>query len=585
MFRTLRHPWPRAWWWLALAWLLPLLVQAAPPAIELGASHAVLPLTGYAEYWIDDSARLTQNDVAARADALPWRPVLPNALYAVRGKVLWMRFAARPAPNHLPSFLLLPESGLNRAVLYYRDRQDQWVEQEAGDIRPVADWPIPSRYPTFVLAEDGRTQPITYLLRLEQGRMPLSVTPLLQSRKGFSAARDHEQLLHGAYFGLVVAIGLLALALSVAWRDRVLALFALYVGAMGLAQLAQLGLGAQYVWPAWPAFNRLSTFALAPLATAAALWLLRAVTVPRRSSRWLDVAVLGLLVALPASVLLDAVLQQPATRALMDWLMLAAVALMGVMLSAAWRRGEDWHIRLIALACVPMLALALAPLLSMAQFIPTGIVTRYATSAVMLLQMPLLLYALSLRSSHRREALVRRQAMATTDPLTGLALEHVLLLRLDATLRRAWKESHEFVLVAVRVTNLNDIVARGGQRAGEGALVLAASTLKRHARDQDAVARVGEQDFALLMEAPVDASHARAGVEQLLLSLRRQAERLPAEVRPHIEVGYAVLPKDTLDARLVLEMLLARLDTSAPAASPPPTAAARAPAVSHLAIR
>lgn len=124
MFRTLRHPWPRAWWWLALAWLLPLLVQAAPPAIELGASHAVLPLTGYAEYWIDDSARLTQNDVAARADALPWRPVLPNALYAVRGKVLWMRFAARPAPNHLPSFLLLPESGLNRAVLYYRDRQD-----------------------------------------------------------------------------------------------------------------------------------------------------------------------------------------------------------------------------------------------------------------------------------------------------------------------------------------------------------------------------------------------------------------------------------------------------------------------------
>ncbi len=574
--------------WLLATLLWPLLAHAAPPAIALGSGPTTVSLAGQAEYWIDDSGTLTQDEVTARAASLPWRPVAIGARYPIHQKTLWIRFtAATIAPDSDPWFMVLPYSGLDRALLYHRKRDGGWHVQEAGDARPVAEWPLPGRLPTFALADDGRSEPIGYLLRLEHARIGLSVTPRLYARPALSVARDLEQSLQGAYFGLVVAIGLVALALAVAWRDRLFALLALYFGAMGAAQMAHLGLGAQYVWHDWPAFNRISTVVFAPLAAAASLWLMRAITAPRRSSRWLDVAVRTVLWALPASVLLDTALQLPATREMMGWLMLGAVALIGAMLVAAWRRGDDPHLPLVALAWLPMLLVVIAPLLSLLELLPASPLTRYGTSMASLLQMPMLLYALSLRSSSQRETLARQQAMATTDPLTGLALEHVLLLRLDATLKRAWKEGLPFALVAVRVTNLQQIVAAGGQRAGERALVFTASGLRHHAREQDAVARVGGQDFALLMEAPVTPAQAEATLNHLRHALAHHAERLPAEQRPQVAIAHAALPQDTLGARLVLDRLLQTIEPP-PTAAPParaPDAPARPPTVTHLAIR
>lgn len=570
-----------------LLWCLwvPRLV-CAEPVVELMPTAAKLSLVGQADYWIDQDGKLAYDTVAERAHALPWQPVEAGARYPIDHQVLWMRFTVRYAPDTSAWFLVLPYSGLDRAVLYFQDAKGRWITQEAGDARPVSEWPMPGRFPTFPLAENTGTEPVTYFLRLEHARIGLSVTPRLQSRHSLATSRENEQLLQGAYFGLVVLMGMLALALALAWRDRVFALFALYVAAMGVAQMAHLGFGHSHVWSAFPAFNRTSTFVLAPLATMAGVWLIRAIAVPARSGRWLDTAAMGITWALPAAVVLDTLVQHSLTRELMSWLMLLAVMLIGVMLVAAWRRRDDRHIKLVALACLPMLLMVIAPLLSMVQLIPASGLTRYSTSVAALLQIPMLLYALAVRHGAQREALVRQEAMATTDPLTGLALEHVLLLRLDATLKRAWKESLDFALVALRVVNLEEIVATHGQRAGERAMVLASYGIKRFAREQDAVARVGEHDIALLMEAPVSPEHTRKSVERLLTSLQRQAEQLPAGVRPRIEVGYAVLPKDSLDARLVLDLLLGGLPTATkPPPAPIPHPTLRQATASHLLAR
>ena len=571
-----------------LAFLLaPWAACAAAPLLVLDRQEESLSLAGRAEYWIDDSGALTHLQVAARADGLPWQPVRAGARYPIHDKSLWLRFRA-VVPDDERWYMVLPYSGIDRAAFYVRGRDGGWSVQEAGDATPVADWPLPGRLPTFTLADTRRGEPVDYLLRLEHARVSLSVTPVLHARESLAAARDLEQSLQGAYFGLVIAMGLLALALAVAWREPLFALLALYVAALGVAQLAHLGLGAQYVWHAWPAFNRLSTFVLAPLAMASGLWLARALTLPRRSSRWLDRLTLWLAWALPGSALLDVLLQQPYSRALMGWLMLAALALIGALLAAAWRRGDDRYLPHIALACLPMLLATVAPLLSMLELQPASFLTRYGTSVAALLQMPTLLYALSLRSSSQRETLARQQAMATTDPLTGLALEHVLLLRLDATLKRAWKENQPFALIAVRVTNLPQIVAAGGQRAGERALVVTASGLRHRARAQDAVARVGGHEFALLLEAPVTPTEAQATLDELRRTLAQQAERLPPEQRPQVAIASSALPQDTLGARLELDRLLHKLappPLAAPAAPRASHAAVRPPAVSHLAVR
>ena len=104
-----------------------------------------------------------------RAPRLPWRCARPDQQHRLDGKALWIRFDADGAGERA----LVPRSRLlrhrPRAAVLPRPRRP-WVVQEAGDSRPVSQWPVPGRVPTFALARRPAT-PVRYWVRIEHERV------------------------------------------------------------------------------------------------------------------------------------------------------------------------------------------------------------------------------------------------------------------------------------------------------------------------------------------------------------------------------------------------------------------------------
>lgn len=527
-----------------------------PPAvIELDARvRPVVPLPGHAQFWIDSGGQLDIDAVVRQGDALDWRPVLDEARYPLDGQVLWFRFRAHQQSAPQRWFIELMDSGIDRAVLYQRSGDDAWHRQEAGDAVPVPHWPVPGRLPTFSLTTKTEA-PVDYWLRVEHARVAYSAPIRLISGTPLAVSRDQEQFLLGGYFGLLAMVLMMALALSIAWRDRLMIGYAAYVASVGITQLGQLGTGAQYVWPYWDGWNRLSTFVAPSLSAVVGLLFIRMLTEPARSSVWLDRAVLAVAALTTTLVLLDIAVPLGATYRLIGDVLLL-LALVAVCMALAWRRSPDRHLRLAILGFMPMLLLALFPLARTLGLIATSGLTRYGLAIGAALEMPILLYAIATGVASRREARVRAAASATTDALTGLANLRVLTPRLDGALARADKQGSSFAVLVVHVANWKDIAAAHGLQAAERALVLTASRLRRIAGEVDPAARVSEADFAVLLEAPTTRPDAIARARRIFDEGARDSALLAKGDALDLRVSVAMLPRKPLNGAAVLRWML-----------------------------
>ena len=550
-----------------LLWLLALqpALGADAGTIQLGSDAAVISLDGRASYWIDTAPpglQLEVQTLESRANALPWRVREPRQQYPINEQVLWFQFDAETGQADPHWYVELAASGLDRAVLYYRDPDGHWVSQEAGDTKAVSAWPLPGRFPTFQLSNQTG-QPVRYWLRIEYARVNFSAPIAIRHLSSLAISRDREQFLLGTYFGLVVLVTLVASASALAWRDGSFASYAVYVATLGLGQAAYLGIGAQYLWTDFLEWNRVSTFVLPSLSAAVGLWFVRGVTEPARHSHLLDRLALGTMVLLSAVTLADALVPATGSYTVVSLLILFSLILIGAMIATVWLYGDDPDIQLIALGFAPVVLFALFPLARTLGLIPTGFLTRYGLPIGAALEMPILLYALNVRSSRRREAQVRARALATTDPLTGLAHHRILLLRLEAALLRARKKNQPIpcALLVVRVANLEAIRTTHGREAAERALVLTASRLRHVISDVDVAARVGDQQFALLLEGPVTAADAQLCATHVVARGLRESPVLPAGMTLRLQVAAAFLPAEPVTAEQTLAWVLGAANT------------------------
>ncbi len=531
---------------------------AAPaPPIELSAQQQSVPLEGRVRYWLEPGGTKTVDEVEAGATALPWAVRRAGQQLRVDGHALWMQFdAVATGPERW--FVALSSSGLDRAQLFYRGPDGRWVVLEAGDTRPVSQWPVPGRVPTFELSHQTG-QAVRYWLRVEHARFDFAVPMTLYSQSKLLEVREREQFLLGAYFGLAALIVFVTLASALRYRDRDFATYGVYVVLLSAGQAAYLGVGAQHLWDTWLRWNQLSTFLLPGLGSAAGLWFVHRVTEPARFSRGLNHAVRALIALLLAAVIADAFVPTRATVSLALVLMLAAVLMVGVLVVLVWRQGDDPSIRLIALGFLPVLVSALFPVLRGLNLIPNSPLTRYGLTLGSAIEMPILYYALSLRLARRREAQLRASALPRTDALTGLADGRSLLQRLEAALSRARSQKHPCALLGVKIANFDAIAAEYGREVLERALVVAGSHVRRAATDIDLAARVGEREFALLLEGPTTTETASARAQQVVASGLRQAQALPPGVMLKFQVVVAMLPERDHDAAGSLQWLMAGL--------------------------
>jgi diguanylate cyclase (GGDEF)-like protein len=533
---------------------LPVLSQPAPEPLVLGNGGAV-PLEGKALYWIDAARLQTPEELERQGPAITWKVRQAGQQHRLNGEALWIRFDAE-VRGHEAWYFSVASSGIDRVQMFHRSDDGRWVVQEAGDSRPVSQWPVPGRVPTFELARPTG-KPVTYWVRIEHARVDFGAELTLRSQSNLLGVREREQFLLGGYFGVALLLALVALANAATYRDRNFASYALYLITFTLGQAAYLGVGAQHLWNHALEWNAVSTFLLPGLSAVAALSFVQVVTEPARFSRLLNQLAWGLILALLIAVILDAWLPSRTIMHARLGLTTAALALVCLLIGYVWRKGDDTEIRIIALGFVPVLVMALFPIARGFGLLPNNVFTRYGLAIGAAVEMPILFYALSRRGSRRREAQLRASALPRTDALTGLADRRNVLQRMEASLKRARSQKHTCALLVVRLGNYEAIVAEYGREMLDRALVVTASHLRRCAADIDLAARVAEHDFALLLEGPTSTDLANARAQQVVASGLRPSAALPPELTLRLQVTVAALPGEQRDAAATLQWMLA----------------------------
>ncbi|MEI9811560.1 MAG: HD domain-containing phosphohydrolase [Acidobacteriota bacterium] len=140
---------------------------------------------------------------------------------------------------------------------------------------------------------------------------------------------------------------------------------------------------------------------------------------------------------------------------------------------------------------------------------------------------------------------------ATTDVLTGLANARSLFLHLDGELARA-RRHHDSVTVLVcdldRFKQLNDL---HGHMEGNRALKLVAQAIKKQCREYDFVARMGGDEFVVVLP-----SHRLESIEAKVDHLRQAVSQAGSEIAGAVSlgmsVGHASFPDDGEDAEALL---------------------------------
>jgi diguanylate cyclase (GGDEF)-like protein len=151
----------------------------------------------------------------------------------------------------------------------------------------------------------------------------------------------------------------------------------------------------------------------------------------------------------------------------------------------------------------------------------------------------------------RQDALARLADERLYDPLTGLGQRGVLELRLQAAMARRNRHHRPLAVLFCDVDGLKAVNDRHGHNAGDQLLATVAERIRGAIRATDMAARIGGDEFAVVMEE-ASLEDAAAIAERIRRSVSAAIILNGVEVTPGISVGGAVLSagESTLDALL-----------------------------------
>jgi diguanylate cyclase (GGDEF)-like protein len=156
---------------------------------------------------------------------------------------------------------------------------------------------------------------------------------------------------------------------------------------------------------------------------------------------------------------------------------------------------------------------------------------------------------------HQRD---RLRELAATDGLTGLANHRRFHERLRNEFKIARESKSPLAVVAIDLDGFKRVNEERGHARGDETLRAAGEALRGTMRSDDLVARLGGDDFALLLVG-ADAGYARDIAERSRAAIKRG---LPADVELEISAGFVCYPGHAGDDANLAEMAAAALEAA-----------------------
>ncbi len=133
------------------------------------------------------------------------------------------------------------------------------------------------------------------------------------------------------------------------------------------------------------------------------------------------------------------------------------------------------------------------------------------------------------------------QHRALHDDLTGLPNRSLLLDRVGQAARRLDRRPGTAALLLVDLDDFKTINDTMGHPAGDQLLVVTAQRLEAELRDVDTAARIGGDEFALLIESLEDTAEALTVADRIRRAIAQPCEVEGSEVRPHSSIGVVIM--------------------------------------------
>lgn len=146
----------------------------------------------------------------------------------------------------------------------------------------------------------------------------------------------------------------------------------------------------------------------------------------------------------------------------------------------------------------------------------------------------------------------RFRHLAQHDTLTGLATRLVLEDRLNLALETARRHETTLGMLMLDVDNFKQINDKHGHRAGDVVLRVMASRIVEIVRKSDTVARMGGDEFVVLLPDMKDPENAEGIAKKLVAALSAPVSFQSREVPVSVSVGVCTVAGDELDGDALL---------------------------------
>ena len=143
--------------------------------------------------------------------------------------------------------------------------------------------------------------------------------------------------------------------------------------------------------------------------------------------------------------------------------------------------------------------------------------------------------------------------VATHDELTGLPNRLFLHHRLAQAVAGAHRHGRRVALLMLDLDGFKPVNDRYGHAAGDAVLRQVAERLRATLRAEDTVARIGGDEFVVLIEHPVTQAHAESVARKLVDALAQPLAALGQEITLGTSVGVALFPDHTADPDRLLK--------------------------------
>ena len=142
--------------------------------------------------------------------------------------------------------------------------------------------------------------------------------------------------------------------------------------------------------------------------------------------------------------------------------------------------------------------------------------------------------------------------MAHEDPLTGLPNRVLLGDRLRQAIRSASRDSHKVALIYFDLDKFKPVNDTHGHAVGDRLLQMVARRLRAGLREADTLARVGGDEFVVLLPRCDSLADASRVAEHILFQLNQPFEEGELVLNISGSLGIALFPDDGMDAEALL---------------------------------